>query len=137
MKVFGRRRRVKQISNTEGTETTTRRSRNQTQLQRLNRLRKNAVSDLQGLKPLKKMQTLCRAYPSFVGMKRHDPQNLRLFPQPVKPIERNFASGGLKPGAPRRFKNSARGATNLMVRSPEGAESTESTKTTGMPDRLR
>ncbi len=30
-------------------------------LQRLNRLRKNVVSGLQGLKPLKKTQPLCRA----------------------------------------------------------------------------
>src|SRR6266705_7102037 len=47
-------------------------------LQRLNRLRKNALSDLQGLKPLKETRTLCRAC-------RHDPQDVRLFPQRVKP----------------------------------------------------
>src|SRR5467141_3275127 len=50
------------------------------------RLRKYAYPALQGLKPLKKTETLCRAYPSFVRIKRHDPQNLRLFPQPVKPV---------------------------------------------------
>ncbi len=36
-------------------------SRNISLLHPLNRLRKNAVSDLQGLKPLKKARTLCRA----------------------------------------------------------------------------
>jgi hypothetical protein len=57
-------------------------------------LRKYAYPALQGLKPLKKTQTLCRAYPSFVRIKRHDPQNLRLFLQPVKPTEKNFAATG-------------------------------------------
>src|SRR6266404_9308675 len=61
---------------------------------RLNRLRKYAYPALQGLKPLKKTQTLCRAYPSFVRIKRHHPQNLRLFPQPVKPTEKTL----LRPG---------------------------------------
>src|SRR5260370_39982555 len=91
-------------------------------LQRLNRFRKNALSDLQGLKPLKKMQTLCRAYPSFVGMKRHDPQNLRLFPQPVKPTKANLASAGLKPGPPAKFKNSTRCATNFRISCTDGTD---------------
>src|SRR6266851_1786568 len=43
----------------------------------------NALSGLQGLKPLKKAGTLCRAYPSFVRMKRHDPQTFLLFPHNV------------------------------------------------------
>ena len=75
---------------------TARRSRNQTQLQRLNGLQKNVLSDLQGLKPLKETRTLCRAYPSFVRMKRHDPQHVRLFPQPVNATESNLASARLK-----------------------------------------
>src|SRR2546429_8366683 len=66
----------------------------QAAVHRLNRLREYAYPALQGLKPLKKTQTLCRAYPSFVRIKRHDPQNLRLFPRPVKPTEKNFAATG-------------------------------------------
>ena len=49
------------------------------ELQQLKWLEKNGVSGLQGLKSLKKTQPLCRA-------QRHDPQNLRVFPQPVKPL---------------------------------------------------
>src|SRR6266478_2973090 len=91
--------------------------------QRLNRLRKNAVSDLQGLKPLMKAQTLCRAYPSFVGMKRHDPQNLRVFPQPVKPTFRSARFGRADGSTtlttrarPSEIsRDTARGATNSRI----------------------
>jgi hypothetical protein len=38
-----------------------------------------------GVKTQKKTQPFCRAYPSFVRMKRHDPQTVRLFPQTVQP----------------------------------------------------
>ena len=42
------------------------------------------ISGLRGLKPLKKTRPFCRAYPSFVSMKRRDPQTVLLFPQPAK-----------------------------------------------------
>src|SRR5712691_12098903 len=45
-------------------------------------LRKYVFSDFQGLKPLKETKTVCRAYPSFVRMKRHDPRTFRVFAQP-------------------------------------------------------
>jgi hypothetical protein len=67
-------------------------------------------------------------------MKRHDPQNLRLFPQPVKRTERNFASAGLKPGPPGRSGKSPRDATNLTVSCTEG---TESAKREGVKERFK
>src|SRR6266478_6379059 len=83
-------------------------------IQRLNRLRKYAYPALQGLKPLKKTQTLCRAYPSFVRIKRHDPQNLRLFPQPVKPTEKNFAAAGLMVRETHHKSLALRGSPKLL-----------------------
>jgi hypothetical protein len=55
-----------------------------------------------------------------INTARHSRNQTQL--QRLKPTEGNFDSTGLKPGPPRRFKNYARGATNLRI---SGTEDTE------------
>jgi hypothetical protein len=60
------------------------------------------VSGLQGLKPMKETQLLCRACPSFVRMKRHDLQGLRVFSQGVRTKILEIVLEGAKAPVPER-----------------------------------
>src|SRR5260370_26115076 len=53
--------------------------------------------------------------------------------QRLKPIERNFALAGLKPGPPKGPENSARGAKKFRISSTEDWAQPASTRSGSMP----